>query len=89
MLIALFTWNVLRESRPTDQSHLVRIETAEIHRLANVAVGFGPWLANLENLDSGKFKSAAVQDCRDTLQKLTALFERHATPGFKSIVRGF
>src|SRR5438270_13069325 len=42
MLIARLTWDMLGESWPPDQPHLLSIETAEIHRLANVAIGFGP-----------------------------------------------
>ena len=87
MLIALFTWNLLRESRPADRSHLVRIETTEIHRLANVAIGFGPWFSDFKNFNRREVESTPIEYRRHAFEQLAALLERRTTPGFESIMR--
>ena len=80
MLIAFFAGHVLRQTRAADQPHLVRVEQAEIHRFADVAVGFRPRLADFENFQRGKLEAAALHDGGDALEQLRAFFNRHAAP---------
>ena len=68
MIIALFARDVLCESRPADEPHLVRVKQTKIDRLADVAIGFRPGLADLKNFERGKFVTAALHDRGDTLK---------------------
>ena len=58
----------------------MRVKQTEIHRLANVAVGFGPGLADFENFERGKFVAATIHDRGDALEQARALFKRSPTP---------
>src|SRR5207302_10713212 len=83
MLIAFFTWNVLGESWPADQSHLVCIEPAEIHRLPNAASGFGPWFADFETFNRGELESIPIEYRSRAFEQLAALLERPTPRDFE------
>ncbi len=68
MIITFLAGNVLREARPADPSHLLRVKQAKIHRLTNVAVGFSPWFADFQNFQRGKFIAPPFHDCGGPLQ---------------------
>src|ERR1022692_367073 len=80
MLITFFTGHVLSETRPAAQSHLLRVKQTEIHRLANVAVSFGPLFADFENFKRGKFEATTVHDRGDALEQARAFLKRCAAP---------
>ena len=68
MLIAFFAEHVLGEFRPAHDAHLLGVEEAEIHRLANVAIGFRPGLADFVNFHGGKLETTPLHDGRDALE---------------------
>ena len=57
MLVAFFAEHVLGQARTAEQPHLLGVEEKEIDRFADVAVGFGPRLADFENFQRGKFET--------------------------------
>ena len=89
MIITFLAGNLLCEPRPPEASHLLRIKTTKIHRLADVAVGFVPWFAYFENFDCREFVSPAFHDVGGTLQQPRALFERRPAPFTKCRARSF
>ena len=68
MLIAFFAEHVLGESRTAHEAHLLGVEKAEIHRLANVAIRFRPGFADFVNFHGGKFETAPLHDGRDAFE---------------------
>ena len=75
MLITFFAEHVLREPRPADQTHLMRIKPAEIHRFANVAIRLRPGFADFENFQRRKLETAAVHDIGGALEQSAARFK--------------
>ncbi len=71
---------MLGQAGPAHQAHLLGIKEAEIHRLADVAVGFRPRLAHFKDLEGAKLETAAFHDGGDAFEKLCAFFERGGTP---------
>ena len=60
--------NVPEGIRPAQEAHLLSVEEAEIHRLANVAIGFLPSLADLVNFHRRKLETTPLHDGRDPLK---------------------
>ena len=87
MLIAFFAEHVLRQIRPANDPHLLPVEEEEIDRLADVAVGFGPRLADFVNFECGELEPTAIHDRGHAFQELRAMIDAHAGPMFKGIAR--
>ena len=80
MLITFFAEDVLRQAWRPEQSHLLRIKQAKVHRFTNVAVRFRPRLSNLEDLERGKFVTAFAHEGSGTLEHSRALLEWSGAP---------
>src|SRR5439155_19887416 len=75
VLVTFFAEDVLSEPRPADQTHLMRIKPAEIHRFANIAIRFRPGLADFENFERGELKTPAVHNIGGALEQSAARFK--------------
>src|SRR5262249_44868152 len=89
MMITFFPGNLLREFRAPESPHLLRVKPTKIDRLADVGVGFGPWLPDFENFYCREFVASALQDVGRALQQLRPLFKRGPPPFFESSPRSF
>src|SRR6202030_2760493 len=87
MVITFFARHLLREFWASESPHLLRVECAEIDRLADIGVCFGPWLADFENFYCRKFVAPALHDVGCTLQQLRALLDRRPPPFFECRAR--
>src|SRR6188472_1703127 len=83
MMITFLARHLLREFRPPESPHLLRVERAEIDCFANVAVSFRPRLANFENFDCREFITPALQDFRHAFQQSRPLLDRRPSPFFE------
>src|SRR2546430_13182864 len=76
MIVTFFARHLLREFWAPESTHLLRIERAKIDRFADIAVGFRPRLADLENFYCREFIASALQDGGRAFQQLRSLLER-------------
>ena len=75
MLITFFAGNLLGQTWPPNQAHLMRVKVAEIDCLADVAVRFSPWFADFEDFKGGKLVAPAVENGGGAFEQLRALFK--------------
>ena len=68
MLVAFFAEHMLRESWTAHEAHLLGVEKAEIHRLADVAIRFLPGFADFVDFHGGKLETAPLHDGRNALE---------------------
>ena len=85
MLIILLARDVLSDARPAEKAHLLRVEETEIHRLANVAVGFLPRFADFEDFDRAELKAAPLHKRGHAVEQFCSMLDRGATPMVESV----
>ena len=68
MLVAFFAEHVLGQFRPAHKAHLLGVEEAKIHRLANVAIGFLPGLAHFVDFHGRELETPPLHDGRDPIE---------------------
>ncbi len=78
-----------RGLRAAQTAHLGGVEIAKVDGFGDVAVGFDPGFADLENLQGGEFEAFGAHEVGHLLQHAGATFHRHGAPDGRDRQRGF